>query len=295
MPPFRNRLSLAYLVCLLFALLAPGIAWAACLGAVAQNPWPALTSPALAEPLAKPQLAGLMPALIPAQAKPGPTQAKSGDVRLTFVGHATFLIQTPGGATAATDYNDYLRPAVVPDIATMNYAHGTHFTESPDPGIKHVLRGWPYMGKPARHNLSYKDMRVRNVPTNIRRWGGGETEYDGNSIFIFEAADICIVHLGHLHHTLTPGHLADIGQADVVLVPVDGGYTLNQVQMRDVILQLKPPLVVPMHYFSDSTLERFLSLLRESHEITLSQESSLSLRRETLPKKPTVMVLPGPH
>lgn len=284
MPPFRNRPSLAYLICLLFVLMAPSIAWAACLGAVAQNPlrWPALTEP-VARDISRPISAQMLP-----------VQAKPGEVRLTFVGHATFLIQTPGGASAATDYNDYLRPAMTPDIATMNYAHGTHFTENPDPGIKHVLRGWPYLGKPARHNLTYKDMRVRNVPTNIRRWGG-ETDYDGNSIFIFEAADICIVHLGHLHHTLTPGHLADIGQADVVLVPVDGGYTLNQMQMREVILQLKPPLVVPMHYFSDSTLERFLALLRDSHEITLRQEGSISLRRETLPKKPTVVVLPGPH
>lgn len=287
MTPYRNRLSLVFSLVFLIGVWIPGAAWAACLGAVAQNPlyWPALPP---AQEKAKTQLAGLSLA----QAQPAP---RGGEVLLRFVGHATFWIQTPGGATAATDYNDYLRPPAVPDIATMNHAHSTHFTDAPDPAIKHVLRGWPYMGKPARHNLSYKDMRVRNVPTNIRRWGANDTEYDGNSIFIFEAADICIVHLGHLHHTLTPGHLADIGQSDVVLVPVDGGYTLNQVQMRDVILQLKPSLVVPMHYFSESTLERFLSLLRESHEITLSQESSIMLRRETLPKKPTVVVLPGPH
>lgn len=278
MTPSRNRLCFALLFCL--ALMLPGAAFAACLGAVAQNPlyWPALAKP-------KPQLAGLTLAQ---------TAPKANELRLTFIGHATFLLQTPGGVSAATDYNDYLRPPMTPDIATMNHAHGTHYTENPDPEIRHVLRGWPHMGKPARHNLTYKDMRVRNVPTNIRNWGGG-TEYDGNSIFIFEAADLCVVHLGHLHHTLTPGHLADIGQADVVLVPVDDGYTLNQVGMRDVLLQLKAPLVVPMHYFGESTLERFLSLLRDSHEIKLSQESSLLLRRDTLPKKPTVLVLPGPH
>src|SRR3954469_25246030 len=48
-----------------------------------------------------------------------------GDVRLTYVGHATFLIETSGGAKAVTDYNGYVRPQALPDIATMNNAHST--------------------------------------------------------------------------------------------------------------------------------------------------------------------------
>ena len=42
----------------------------------------------------------------------------------------------------ATDYNDYVKPTVVPTIVTMNHAHSTHYTDNPDPAIKHVLRGW---------------------------------------------------------------------------------------------------------------------------------------------------------
>ena len=69
----------------------------------------------------------------------------------------------------ATDYNDYVKPRALPDIVTMNYAHSTHFTDNPEPGIKHVLRGWgPSPDKPARHDLNAGDVRVRNVPTNIR-------------------------------------------------------------------------------------------------------------------------------
>lgn len=269
---------LAFLVLLGGGL--PGTALAACLGAVAQS------TPLLQPASYRPEPYQL------AQARRGTPPA--GQVRINFVGHATFLIETPGGATAATDYNDYLRPDVVPDIATMNHAHTTHFTDRPDPGIRHVLRGWPFEGKPARHNLAFKDLRVRNVPTNIRNWGGG-TEYDGNSIFIFDAAEICIAHLGHLHHRLTPGHLADMGRIDVVMVPVDGGYTLNQTEMAEVIRQLKPPLVIPMHYFGEHTLERFLSLLRDSHEIVLHDTSSIMVGRQTLPPKPRVVILPGPH
>ena len=252
-------------------LLLPGPAAAACLGALSQS-----------EPRILP--AGLHFAAAP------PNSA-----RITFVGHATFLIETPQGATAATDYNDYIRPSVRPDIVTMNYAHSTHFTANPEPGITHVLRGWAHNGKLARHNVQYRDMRVRNVPTNLRNYGSNSTEYDGNSIFIFDVADLCIAHLGHLHHKLTPGHLADIGKIDVLFVPVDGGFTLNIVEMQEVIAQLQAPLVIPMHYFSESTLERFLVRMRDSHETKLNDTASLVVSRPTLPKQRTLLVLPGPH
>jgi hypothetical protein len=124
------------------------------------------------------------------------------EVALTFVGHATFLIETPQGIRIATDYNDYVRPAAPPQIATMNKAHSTHFSRAPDPGIPHVLRGWNPSGGPAHHDLTVGDVRVRNVPTNIRDYAGG-TEFDGNSIFVFETTQLCIAHLGHLHHTLS--------------------------------------------------------------------------------------------
>src|SRR5262249_39607327 len=71
-----------------------------------------------------------------------PAALKPTEVRLTFVGHSTWLIESANGVKIATDYNDYVRPQVVPDIATMNRAHSTHYSNFPDPSIKHVLRGW---------------------------------------------------------------------------------------------------------------------------------------------------------
>lgn len=260
----------AALALLLIALLLPAQLHAACLGAVARN----------------------APSIVPASLRLAAVPA--GSAGITFVGHATFLIESPGGVIAATDYNDYLPPPIRPDIATMNHAHTTHYSDAPDPAIPHVLRGWPYGGKPARHNIQVKDMRVRNVPTNIRSYAG-ETEFDGNSIFVFDVAGLCIAHLGHLHHKLTPGHLADLGKIDVLFVPVDGGFTLNMVEMQEVIAQVQAPLVIPMHYFSETTLERFLGGLQGSHEIKLNDGAHILVSRATLPRKPTVVVLPGPH
>src|SRR5947207_10380916 len=131
----------------------------------------------------------------------------------------------------------------------MNHAHTTLFIDLPDPGIKHVLRGLGSTpDQPSRYDITVKDVRVRNVPTNIRDWRGG-TELHGNSIFVFEIANMCIAHLGHLHHTLNQQQLNEIGRIDAVLVPVDGGFTLDLEGMFEVLTALKAPLMIPMHYF----------------------------------------------
>jgi L-ascorbate metabolism protein UlaG (beta-lactamase superfamily) len=214
-------------------------------------------------------------------------------VRITYVGHATFLIESPQRVRIATDYNDYVRSPVVPDIITMNHAHGTHYTEYPDPAIKHVLRGWgPTPDQPARHDITLRDVRVRNVPTNIRDWRGG-TERHGNSIFIFEIANMCIAHLGHLHHTLTQQQLNEIGRIDVVFVPVDGSYTLDLDGMVEVLRALKAPQMIPMHFFSTFTLQRFLDRVRESWPVEMSEIPSMIVSKTTLPGAPRVTVLPG--
>ena len=215
-----------------------------------------------------------------------------GEVRLTYVGHSTFLIESPRLVRIATDYNDYVRPPVLPDIVTMNHAHSTHFTDHPDPAIKYVLRGWAADEKPAIHDLAYQDVRVRNVPTNIRDWGGG-TQRHGNSIFIFEVAQLCIAHLGHLHHTLTQQQLNEIGRVDVVLAPVDGSYTLDLDGMVEVLHALKAPLTIPMHYFGAYTLNRFLDRMKQDWDVEMGETPSLVLSKASLPTKPKVLVLPG--
>jgi len=178
----------------------------------------------------------------------------------------------------------------------MNRAHTTHYTNFPDPGIKHVLRGWNPAGGPARHDLTFGDVHVRNVPTNIRDyWGGGGTQHDANSIFVFETAELCIAHLGHLHHTLEPSHLKKLGRIDVLLVPVDGGYTLDTDGMMEVIKAIDAPLMLPMHYFNPATLNRFLAKAKERYPVDFSNVASIVVSRATLPASPRVLVLPGPH
>lgn len=249
-----------------------------------------LPAPAVAQPEKCPRMVAQAPArIIPAAFRT--VAADSGEVRLTFVGHATFLIESPAGVTIATDYNDYVRPNVTPMVVTMNRAHDTHYTNNPDPGIAHVLRGWNPEGGAATHELTLEDVWIRNVPTNIRQ--GASTLYDGNSIFVFEVAGLCIAHLGHLHHVLTPDHLEAMGRIDVVLAPVDGSYTLDIDGMLETLKAINAPLVIPMHYFSTWGLDRFLNRLSQDYAVTRSASPTVMLSRETLPAKPTILVLPG--
>jgi L-ascorbate metabolism protein UlaG (beta-lactamase superfamily) len=214
------------------------------------------------------------------------------EVRLDFIGHSTWLIESASGVRIATDYNDYVRPQLIPDVVTMNRAHTTHYSNFPDPGIKHVLRGWNPEGGPAQHDIMLSDVRIRNVATNIRDWGGGHVPY-GNSIFIFEVAGLCIGHLGHLHHTLTDQQIAQIGQLDVVLVPVDGSYTMDVAGMVEVLKALRARLVLPMHYFNPFTLNRFLDRIRNDFPVEMAAVPTLVVSQPTLPLEPKVLVLPG--
>ena len=252
----------------------------------------------LQAPAAKPELTQTCPGLVASDAPrilPAALRVALDpeQVRITYIGHSSFLIESPQLVRIATDYNDYVRPPVVPDIVTMNHAHTTHFTDHPDPAIKYVLRGWGSTpDQPARHDITVKDVRVRNVPTNIRDWRGG-TERHGNSIFIYETANMCIAHLGHLHHTLNQQQLNEIGRVDVLFVPVDGNLTLDLDGMLEVLQALKAPLMIPMHYFSPYSLNRFLDRARQMWTVEMSEVPSLVISKTSLPTAPKVMVLPG--
>lgn len=223
--------------------------------------------------------------------RPAPLRlaALNDQVRITYVAHSTYLIESPEGVTIATDYAGFSGPGVVPRIATMNHAHSSHYTDYPDPGIEHVLKGWNPAGGPARHALEVEDVLVRNVPTDINRFGTFEA--DGNSIFIVETGGLCIGHLGHLHHKLTNEDYAAIGRLDVLMVPVDGSWTMSQTGMGEIAERLHSSVVLPMHRFR-TPIDRFLEQIPD-FAVERRDEDSLVLSARTLPKQPTVILLRG--
>lgn len=212
-------------------------------------------------------------------------------VRLHYIAHSSFLLQTAGGLSAVTDYTGFLGTAdLIPDVVTMNRAHETHWTEFPDPAIPNVLPGWGAFGVGIKHNLDLDEMLVRNVTTDIRAPEGG-IEPNGNSIFVFEVAGLCIGHLGHLHQVPSDAQFAALGRLDVVMAPVDGGLTLPLGEMIQVLKRLKSSVVLPMHWFSGNTLNAFLTGMADEFVIERRDAASIEVSLRSLPDRPTVVVL----
>jgi L-ascorbate metabolism protein UlaG (beta-lactamase superfamily) len=226
------------------------------------------------------------PIVIPAAFSFG-TASAAKEVTITYAGHSTYVIETPSGVRIATDYSGVYGTDPLPRIVTMNKAHSTHFTSSPDPLIEHVLRGWDPAGGPAKHGLVVDDVYIRNVTTDIR--SAGAMEADGNSIFIFEVADLCI---GHLHHMLDNSDYAAIGRLDILMVPIDGGLTLSHKGMADIVNRLQSSIVLPMHRRFTS-VDAFLANVKGLFDVRFANSNMIKVSLRTLPKTPTILVPDG--
>lgn len=217
-------------------------------------------------------------------------------VRLHFIEQSTFVIGTRN-VMAVADFAGFIShdPDILPTVITMNSVHLTHKTDHPDPRIPHILRGWPVEGVPARHRLELPEMVIRNVTTDsLGTYDDLPPVKDGNSIFVFEAAGLCIGHFSHLQTPLTPAQQQAIGHLDVAIVPVDNGWALEPLEMAAIARDLGAKIVIPSHWFSDTTLEVFLSDLAPEWEEVDIDQPSIDLSRDTLPAVPMVMILrPG--
>ena len=211
-------------------------------------------------------------------------------VRLSYVDHSMFMLETPGGLRAVTDFNGFVGRVPPPDVVTMNRGHISHWTPTPDDGIETVLRGWSEdPGQPADHYVDLGEMLVRSVSTDLRPSRGGEQ--NGNAIFVFEVGGLCVGHLGHLHHEPSDEQYAALGRLDVVMAPVDGGLTLPHETLTRVLGRLRSSVVLPMHWFGEGTLQAFLDGMGAEFAVERRDASSIEVSLRTLPSRPTIVVL----
>jgi L-ascorbate metabolism protein UlaG (beta-lactamase superfamily) len=87
--------------------------------------------------------------------------------------------------------------------------------------------------------------------------------------------------------------MEELGLIDVLLVPVDGSYTLSQEDMLKVIEQIGAPVVIPMHYFGDWTLSRFLTLVGSRYGVIVNKTPSITLSQLNLPNRKVVVLPPS--
>lgn len=93
-------------------------------------------------------------------------------IRLHYIGHASFALETAGGLTAVTDYTGFTGTRdFIPDVVTMNNAHSTHYTSRPDPRIPHVLPGWGKVASPASTNWNWAKCWCAMCQPMCAAWG----------------------------------------------------------------------------------------------------------------------------
>lgn len=163
-------------------------------------------------------------------------------MKIKWLGHSCFLITGGNGVRILTDPFDetvgYQLPAVEADIVTSSHDHFDHNH------IGVVKGDFVHLNEPGPYRE--RDIEIRGIGS-YHDGQGGQKRGD-NIIFTFRLEGISVCHLGDLGHLLEDEQIRAIGPVDILLVPVGGTYTIDYRQAVDLIGQLEPKLVIPMHY-----------------------------------------------
>lgn len=218
-------------------------------------------------------------------------------VSIRWFGHACFLLESSKGTKILTDpFNDkvgYSIPKVTPTIITVSHEHPDHNYVEPYKEALKVLRGIDLKsGNWHEVDQKVKDVRVYTVPVYHDEQGGKER--GRNSVFVFEMNGLRIAHLGDLGHTLTPEQLKRIGALDILFLPVGGVYTIDSKNAKTVAGQLKPKVIIPMHYKTADlkiTLEDESNYLKGENKVRKIKGNSITLTKEELAHKSEEIIL----
>src|SRR5215472_10884903 len=114
-----------------------------------------------------------------------------------------------------------------------------------------------------------------------------------NTIYVIHMDDLVICHLGDLGHTLQEEQLEEVADADILLIPIGGRATLNGAQAAEVISQVEPHIIIPMHYYNEApeTPEPLDKFSREMGIEVINTQPKLTVTRNSLPAEPQVVIL----
>lgn len=169
-------------------------------------------------------------------------------MKITFLGHATFLLEAGGTTLLIDPYDDkvgYPVPAVQTDAVLVSHEHGDHNNVAMAAGRPRVIRGLADgESRPVKESVG--GVAISSVPTFHDASQGKER--GNNTVFIIDAEGLRVVHLGDLGHPLDEAALRAIGHPDVLMIPVGGRFTIDPAQAHAIISQLRPGIAIPMHY-----------------------------------------------
>ena len=215
-------------------------------------------------------------------------------MRIRWLGHSSFLITSEGGLRIVTDPYEsgllkgirYRRIDEAADIVTVSHEHFDHNNVAGVAGNPEVVRG------AGRHQV--KGIEFKGILSFHDERGGRSR--GPNTIFCFTVDGIRVCHLGDLGHQLSEEQLSDIGEVDVLLIPVGARFTLDAKGASRVVAALRPRVAIPMHYHTVKVvfplvLARVESFLEGKSNIGRPDTSEMELKRDELPSPTQVVVL----
>jgi L-ascorbate metabolism protein UlaG (beta-lactamase superfamily) len=209
---------------------------------------------------------------------------------ITYLGHSCFKLQdktTADGITLVTDPFDKSTGLKVPnfeaDIVTISHKHADHNNAD-------ALRGAPYVIKTAGE-FDVKGVNIYGVEAFHDEKNGKERGI--NIIYRIDMDDISIVHLGDLGHVLDNKQLEMLVGTDILMIPVGGKFTLDAKKAVEVISQIEPRIVIPMHYnvpglkYDLDGVEKFIKEIG----VKPREEEKLKISKKDLPAEDMELVI----
>ncbi len=211
-------------------------------------------------------------------------------MKIKWLGHASFLITSQDGLTIITDpyapaenltYDPISEAA---DIATVSHGHGDHANVAAVGGNPEVVR------TPGQHQV--KGIAINGVPTYHDDQSGSQR--GANVIFRLNVDGVNVCHLGDLGHPISQAQADEIGEVDVLLIPVGGFFTIDAAVATQVANLIEPRVTIPMHFrnpkcsFPIADVEPFLA---DKQNVKRLDSSEVEFQKESLPTDTEITVL----
>lgn len=226
--------------------------------------------------------------LVQARGGKGP---QLGHYFIQWFGHSSFLIHSGSQTKVVTDPNFNVTPGIQANAVTVSNDHFTHNNVGAVSGDPVILRGITLRQTWNPIRTSIKDITIVNIPSQRGLWYGGVA----NSIFIYEMGSLCLAHLGNIGHLLTPEQEKVMQKVDVMMTPIDAMNNLGFEDLIRVIEQVRPPIVIPMHYDVPRQADLFAAFVAEKYPVRRIAESQLVLSRSMLPESTEVFIITHPR
>jgi L-ascorbate metabolism protein UlaG (beta-lactamase superfamily) len=208
---------------------------------------------------------------------------------INWLGHSTFKIKGKGVVVVTDPFDPSMTglrlPKVESDIVTISHDHGDHNYLQGVDGYSFVASG------PGEYEIK----GVTFVGTASWHDNISGAERGKNTIFTFNIDGVRVCHLGDLgQENLSDVQVDDIGEVDILMIPVGGVYTIDAATAAKVVAQLGPKIVIPMHYMDSELkieLEPLENFLKEMGKESVEHQAKLVVSADKLPEELEVVVL----